>query len=915
MYEHRVTANMLAAALGKEKYKDAHQHTEVDIDVVASPFEEGILDIIPRTSVEQVKGDIDIPYPFRTFLHNVVRPALSRIHVKGIAGIKKLTPITVSLVQAFTKSIKLDDRRWRLPLDRRFIASKSIPLERLIRMIRSSGLIIEEQIVYRTKARVFESIRKAGFSIIPRQEEDIEAFVVSAPSHLDITEGPLAFLMANSSTDYTYAITVGSNLRNITRFPWVDGRRTITNDIHEISQFYGVEAARSYFIYELLEILASIASLSPHNLTLMADIIFSRGLGIGVKFTGESKRGTKGLALGTFEKFKVSIFEAAAYGTEESTQSYSVAILTGRHVPVNVFALDDLSYLKKISDDITLQRMYRHAPERFREAEVPKPVEEKPTEIKDINPLQMFQSLTDIMVSSTFTRSETTSWPEVDESLVVNTPRSIEGRPLPSVYINMVATYTDIVIQRWQALDPEERVADEEDYYLETLHAADARYTYVLTNWEHLVYSQLRELLSSQSFTEVTFDSDPDYIDLNWIQTGSDEIIDKRAFTVRSYLKNILDNGKLTFVNKYRLYKELERQFPKIHRRHMAQTVPLTEDLKDLDFSEGQIYIIRPVSGQAYSGRGIEVVKSIEEARESWNRLKNTNPIASTYITNPLTWNGLKMHMRVYFIIARGPNVPGGYLHQVWDFARIFTASQPYVANDFANKDIHDSHGKSTPRDIFFPEDLQVPVGSEYNQASLANHIMTQINTICDAVSHIAAANVGNYPETVNGYEVFGCDFLVTDETQDFRVYLMEINARIGISGIEILPGYNPQTGPWPEKYQRFSKGYFDWIYHTVIGPTFANRQAAVEEPVVEVEAPVVAVTPPVPINVTATLSTESGVIAEQYKLPIPEWIRDIPTHNYLNSMNANLPEYTLAGYYDLVEYLVQRSKLVLNKK
>ena len=61
-------------------------------------------------------------------------------------------------------------------------------------------------------------------------------------------------------------------------------------------------------------------------------------------------------------------------------------------------------------------------------------------------------------------------------------------------------------------------------------------------------------------------------------------------------------------------------------------------------------------------------------------------------ITNPMLWQNRKFHW------------------SFWNRGKIFTAAEHYNENPatFRDSRIHDTHGKTTPCDIYFPEDLDL---------------------------------------------------------------------------------------------------------------------------------------------------------------------------------------------------------------
>jgi hypothetical protein len=201
------------------------------------------------------------------------------------------------------------------------------------------------------------------------------------------------------------------------------------------------------------------------------------------------------------------------------------------------------------------------------------------------------------------------------------------------------------------------------------------------------------------------------------------------------------------------------------------------------------VYIVKPVGHGACAGVGVTVVtndRELEDARkELTKRFKNV--IISEYIQNPLLYEGKKFHLRMYILINSEP-----FSWSFWDQGKAMTAKLKYKKGDWTNKLIHDSHGETTPKDIYFPEDILPKDKYDY--------VYKQMKTILGAVSEIIKPYVRCYEESKYCCEVFGIDFMITD---DYTVKLIEINAEAG---------YGSKNED-KTKYKKYCSEYFDWFY------------------------------------------------------------------------------------------------------
>lgn len=318
--------------------------------------------------------------------------------------------------------------------------------------------------------------------------------------------------------------------------------------------------------------------------------------------------------------------------------------------------------------------------------------------------------------------------------------------------------------------------------------------TYLISDNQGLIHDRLRELLNNIGFIEKNkyeVLNTNKYVDFFWMGQSNElgDRFDKDLYQIKSKLKTLLyrDKSHLTFkdiiTNKQQLFLNMQRYFPDIYKKHMAKTW-LIQDIKEI--KPNQVLIVKPAGHGACAGVGVTVVtnnKELEEAKEINKKYRNI--IVSEYIKNPLLWNKRKFHLRMYILIN------SDLTWSFWEKGKAMTAELEYKKSDWTNKKIHDSHGKTTPKDIYFPDDIL--------QKNKIKDIINQMKYILNAVAKIIEPNIKCYQESEKCCEIFGIDFMITD---DYIVKLIEINAEAGY-------GYKDDN----KKYKEYCKEYFDWFY------------------------------------------------------------------------------------------------------
>ena len=300
-----------------------------------------------------------------------------------------------------------------------------------------------------------------------------------------------------------------------------------------------------------------------------------------------------------------------------------------------------------------------------------------------------------------------------------------------------------------------------------------------------------------------------------WLEQLDNNKFDTRYYNTECFIMNILSSEKNIIANKYQLYINFNKYFPKECEKYMAKSWDFSTFLKqnnkvneiihqDTDDTNHTkhtlvkyVYIVRPVGIGAFSGKDIFIVfnkKTLDNSKKIIGKYENT--IISEYITNPMLFEGRKFHLRTYFLVA---TINGKYKTHFYELYELFTAEKQYNNNDFLDKDIHDTHFKSTPRDIQCPYDLEPTMQKIFN-----NKIYPKMQDCMLYISKMMEKYTIPYPQSKNAFEVFGCDFLVKD---NYDVILMEINDKTGFTMHKI------------EKKIAFSKKYFDVINDLIIQP------------------------------------------------------------------------------------------------
>jgi DNA-directed RNA polymerase II subunit RPB1 len=133
----------------------------------------------------------------------------------------------------------------------------------------------------------------------------------------------------------------GTNLYELAVVPGVDATRTFSNDIHEVNEVLGIEAARLSVYEEINEVFSS-EKVNFHHLAVLVDTMTFSGRIVPVNRFGMKKNETGVLAKSSFEETSKTMFEAATWADRDSMRGVSANIMFGQKPPCGTGFVDIL---------------------------------------------------------------------------------------------------------------------------------------------------------------------------------------------------------------------------------------------------------------------------------------------------------------------------------------------------------------------------------------------------------------------------------------------------------------------------------------------------------------------------------------------------------------------------------------------
>ena len=128
-----------------------------------------------------------------------------------------------------------------------------------------------------------------------------------------------------------YAVTDGSNFKELGSLSNIEFSELISNDMWEIFHNLGIEAARQFLIDEFTFVVSSDGSyINARHIMLVSDIMTHNGTILSVSRYGIKREQTGPIAKASFEESLDNFMKAGAFGESDSTDGCSASIMLGK---------------------------------------------------------------------------------------------------------------------------------------------------------------------------------------------------------------------------------------------------------------------------------------------------------------------------------------------------------------------------------------------------------------------------------------------------------------------------------------------------------------------------------------------------------------------------------------------------------
>ena len=258
-----------------------------------------------------------------------------------------LLRITLDRQKLLDKEIKIDDvaqcLKAEYPEDLAVIFSDNNADEQVLRLrvihqADAKDQELEDDVMLRrVESHLLDTLTLRGVPGIDR------AFLTKGTRLVELPDGSELAVKDDARCTQWYLDTSGSALRQVLAVPGVDATRTTTNDLWQIVETFGIEAARAALVKELTNVLAFDGSYVNHrHIALLTDIMTYRGAISAVTRHGINRADTGALMRCSFEETVEILLEAAATGELDDCRGISENVMLGQMAPMGTGDFDVL---------------------------------------------------------------------------------------------------------------------------------------------------------------------------------------------------------------------------------------------------------------------------------------------------------------------------------------------------------------------------------------------------------------------------------------------------------------------------------------------------------------------------------------------------------------------------------------------
>jgi len=220
-------------------------------------------------------------------------------------------------------NVNFTDKKIEIKIDKKILRQTHTSIKGVIEKLKERGYKVSEG-----EGSIIIGCEKYTFRELYKLKEKLKKTTISG------VKGIEQVLIVKKGKDFVIA-TLGTNLKEVLKLKEVDECRTVSNDIYEVAEILGIEAARQLIIDEVQEVLNKQGlDIDRRHLELVADAMTNTGTIKGVTRMGIITQKSSILARATFETPIRQFVSATIKGSRDHLTSVVENIILNQPIPV-----------------------------------------------------------------------------------------------------------------------------------------------------------------------------------------------------------------------------------------------------------------------------------------------------------------------------------------------------------------------------------------------------------------------------------------------------------------------------------------------------------------------------------------------------------------------------------------------------
>ena len=230
----------------------------------------------------------------------------------------------VSLAEIASEiSLDFNNKQIEIKMDKKGLKHAHISTKKVVENLNDMGFSTKEKI-----DSAIINVPEFNFKEIYQLKEKLKKTVISG------IKGIKQIIIVKREKDFVI-ITLGTNLKKVIKLKEIDDEKTISNDLYEVAETFGIEAARQLIINEVQEVIHTQGlDVNIRHLKLIADAMTSIGEVKGVTRMGIIAQKSSILARATFETPVKQFVNASIKGSKDKLISVIENIILNQPIPV-----------------------------------------------------------------------------------------------------------------------------------------------------------------------------------------------------------------------------------------------------------------------------------------------------------------------------------------------------------------------------------------------------------------------------------------------------------------------------------------------------------------------------------------------------------------------------------------------------